>query len=686
MPDFSPAQSNAPPMPPLERDRAAARASELRELLHRYNYEYHVLDSPSVSDAEFDASLRELQALETAFPDLRTPDSPTQRVGGAPSSAFAPYPHSIPMLSLGNAFGRDELGAWHERVRKLLEREPSGYVAELKIDGLAISLRYRDGAFESGGTRGDGTIGEDVTANLRTVRSIPLRLRGAPPRLLEVRGEVYMRRSDFGKMNERRAASGEPTFANPRNASAGALRQLDPQVTATRPLRFFAYAIGECDPPLPAATQWELLRAFETLGLPVNRETKRFADYEAVVEFCESWESKRTALDYGIDGVVVKVDAFAEARTLGYVGKDPRWAIAFKYAPEEATTKLLSIEVNVGRTGSLNPYAVLEPVFVGGVTVSTATLHNEDYIRSKDIREGDVVIVRRAGEVIPEIVAPVLAAREGRELPEYSLPTHCPSCGTRAVRAPGEAMSYCDNAACPSQRRERLTHFASRGAMDIEGLGYRFSAALVDAGLVEDVGDVYSLTAERLLTLPRTGEKLVANLLTNIERSKARPFERVLYALGIRFVGGQNAQILASEFGDIDALAAATEGQLEEIEQIGPRIASSVVGFFREARNRAVIEKLRKAGVTLRGAKRPRAAAAAGPLTGKTFVLTGTLPNLTREQATELIANAGGKVSGSVSSKTDYVVAGESAGTKLAKAEKLGVAVIDETGLRRLFR
>ena len=672
-------------MPQVERDRAAARATELRELLHRYNYEYHVLDSPSVSDADFDARLRELQSLEAAFPDLRTPDSPTQRVGGAPSGAFAPYPHSVPMLSLGNAFGREEFGAWHQRVRKLLGREPSGYVAELKIDGLAISLRYRNGIFESGGTRGDGSIGEDVTANLRTVRSLPLRLRDAAPRLLEVRGEVYMRRSDFEKMNERRIAAGEPAFANPRNASAGSLRQLDPQVTATRPLRFFAYAIGESDPPLPVATQWELLRALDGLGLPVNREAKRFDEYEAVVAFCESWESKRAGLDYGIDGVVVKVDSLEEQRTLGFVGKDPRWAIAFKYAPEEATTKLLSIEVNVGRTGSLNPYAVLEPVVVGGVTVSTATLHNEDYVRSKDIREGDVVIVRRAGEVIPEIVGPVIAERKGKRLREYSLPTRCPACGTPVVRVEGEAMTYCENAACPAQRKERLVHFASRGAMDIEGLGYHFSRALVEAGLVEDVGDVSSLTSDGLLTLPRTGEKLVANLLRNVELSKRRPFERVLYALGIRFVGAQNAQILASEFGDIDALMAATSEQLEEVEQIGPRIAASVVAFFHEPRNRSVIEKLRRAGVTLRGPKRTRAAAAVGPLSGKTFVLTGTLPNLSREEATERIVAAGGKISGSVSSKTDYVVAGESPGSKRAKAEKLGVTIIDESGLKKLL-
>jgi DNA ligase (NAD+) len=661
----------------------AARAAELRELLDRYNDEYFVRDAPSVSDAKYDALMRELRALEESHPELRVPESPTQRAGAKASSSFAPYPHGVPMLSLGNAFGEDELIAWHTRLRKLVDDEPVAFTGELKIDGLAVSLRYRDGVFESGATRGDGIVGEDVTANLRTVRSIPLRLRGSAPRLLEVRGEVYMRRSDFDRLNERRVAEGEAPFANPRNSAAGSLRQIDPAATSQRPLRFYAYGVGASEPALSVGTQWELLRRLEELGFPVNGESRRFDSFEAVAVFCRTWEQKRSSLDYGTDGVVVKVDSLGQQRELGAVGREPRWAIAYKYPPEEVTTKLLSIEVNVGRTGSVNPYAMLEPVQVGGVTVSTATLHNEGYVHAKDIRVGDVVTVRRAGEVIPEIVGPLVAARGDKRLPVYHLPTDCPVCGTPIQRAEGEAMAYCPNAVCPAQIIERLSHFASRGAMDIEGLGYKICAALVTAGLVHDVGDLYSLTAQQLLTLPRTGDKLVTNLLANIEGSKTRPFARVLYALGIRFVGAQNAQLLADATGDINVLAAMSAEELESIEQIGPTIAESVASFFAQPQNRDVIEKLRRGGVNMRGERRVQSTT--GPLAGKTFVLTGTLPALSREDATALIVAAGGKVSGSVSKKTDYVVAGESAGTKLAKAESLGVKIIDEAGLRALL-
>jgi DNA ligase (NAD+) len=662
---------------------AAKRASELRDLLQRHSYEYHVLDSPTIEDAEYDRLLRELQQIEERHPELQTPDSPTQRVGAVPSTAFAPYPHTVPMLSLGNAFGADELRAWHQRISRYLDNEPVAFVAELKIDGLAISLRYESGVFASGGTRGDGSVGEEVSANLRTVRSIPLRLRGKPPSLLEVRGEVFMRRSDFDAMNERRVAEGAPPFVNPRNAAAGAVRQLDPRITATRPLRFFAYALGRCEPQLSARTQWELLEALHDLGFPVNDKRKRFEDFDELVAYCEEWEEKRASLDFGIDGIVVKIDSLEQQRRLGFVGKDPRWAIAFKYQPEEARTKLKSIEVNVGRTGSINPYAVLEPVHVGGVTVSSATLHNEDYIKEKDIRPGDVVIVRRAGEVIPEIVGPVIAERAGKRLAQWKMPEKCPVCGSPIHRAPGEAMAYCTNASCPAQLKESLRHFASRGAMDIEGLGDRFSEILVDAALVKDVADVYGLSADKVLALPRTGDKLVANLLRNIEVSKKRPFWRLLNALGIRFVGSQTAQVLASEFAGIEALASASAEELQEVEQIGPVVADSIATYFAQRQNAKVIEKLRAAGVNMRGEPKKRTAAA-GKLSGKTFVLTGTLPNLTREEATALIASAGGKVSGSVSSKTDYVVAGDSAGSKLAKAEQLGVKVIDEAGLRKL--
>lgn len=662
---------------------AEERVAQLRELLERYNEEYYVRDSPSVSDAEYDALLRELRELEDAHPELRTPDSPTQRVGAKPSAAFAPYEHRVPMLSLGNAFGDEELRAWHARLIKQLDAEPAAFTVELKIDGLAVSLRYRDGLFESGATRGDGVVGEDVSSNLRTVRSIPLRLRGEAPALLEVRGEVYMRRSDFERLNERRVADGEPPFANPRNSAAGSLRQVDPAATTQRPLRFFAYGAGWSDPGWQVASQWDLLRALDSFGFPVNKEARRFESFDDVLRFCREWEHKRAELDYGTDGVVVKVDSLAQQRALGSVGREPRWAVAYKYPPEEVTTKLLSIEVNVGRTGSVNPYAVLQPVNVSGVTVSMATLHNEDYVRKKDIRAGDIVTVRRAGEVIPEIVGPVVAARGDRQLPEFRLPATCPVCGTPIVRAEGEAMAYCPNSVCPAQVIERLNHFASRGAMDIEGLGDRMSRALVEAGFVHDVGDVYALRADRLLTLPRTGEKLVANLLGNIERSKRRPFARVLYALGIRFVGFQNAQLIADEIGNMHRLETMSEAELQAIEQIGPRIAASVVNFFAQPANRKVVEKLRAAGVTLRG--QVKAHVTGGPLAGKTFVLTGTLPALTREQASELIVAAGGKVAASVSKKTDYVVAGEAAGSKLAKAESLGVKILDEAGLRALL-
>jgi DNA ligase (NAD+) len=661
--------------------KAAARAAELRELLDRYNYEYHVLDAPTISDAQWDALFRELVNLEEQHPELRTPDSPTQRVGAAPSPAFGEYRHVVPMLSLGNAFGEEELRQWNERLTRLLGGPPQAYVAELKIDGLAIALRYESGAFVSGGTRGDGSVGENITPNLRTIRSIPLRLSGKPPDVLEVRGEVYMRRGDFDRMNERRIVEGEAAFANPRNAAAGAVRQLDPRITASRPLRFFAYGLGEAKPGLHAKTQWELLEQFHAFGFPVNREAKRFEDFEALVAFCESWDTKRGTIDYGIDGVVVKIDSLDQQRKLGFVGRDPRWAIAFKYQPEEAQTRLLSIEVNVGRTGSVNPYAVLEPVQVGGVTVSTATLHNQDYVRAKDIRVGDMVIVRRAGEVIPEIVRPVIEARKGRRLPEYELPKKCPACGADVFRPEGEAMAYCTNGSCPAQFKERLVHFAA--VMDIEGLGYKFCEALVTSGLVHDVADLYYLTDEQLQSLPRTGEKSAANLLRNIEVSKSRPFWRVLYALGIRFVGSQNAQLLANAFPSIDELANASVETLQSTEQIGPRIAQSIVEYFDQKPNRLVIEKLQRAGVTLHeiAAVRPTAD---GPLRGLTFVLTGTLPTLSREDATALIAGAGGKVSGSVSKKTDYVVAGDAAGSKLAKAEQFGVKIIDEAELKKL--
>lgn len=661
-----------------------ARAAELRAQIEDANYRYHVLDAPTISDAAYDKLMRELILLEEAYPQVRTADSPTQRVGAPPAEGFAPYPHAKPMLSLANAFDGDELRAWDERVRKLAGEATVSYVCELKIDGLAISLRYDRGSFLRGGTRGDGNVGEDVTPNLRTIRSIPLSLRipATQVRHIDVRGEVYLRKSDFNAMNEKREAAGQPPFANPRNAAAGAIRQLDPRATAERRLSFFAYAVGECDVDDAPTTQSGLHAYLHTLGFATNPNVVSVPGIDEVIAFVDRWERERDDLDYEIDGVVVKVDDLALQERLGSVGKDPRWAIAYKFRAREATTRLLDIGVNVGRTGTLNPYAILEPVQIGGVTVKFATLHNEEDIHRKDVRIGDLVVVRRAGDVIPEVVGPVLSARHGH-LHQYALPTECPVCGAAVDHPEGEVMVRCTNATCPAQRRERVRHFCSRGAMDIEGVGDVLSAVLVDAGLVEDVSDLYRLDADRLATLPRMGEKTIANLLANIEGSKNRGLARVLFGLGIRMVGAQNAALLAGDFGSIDALAQASEEQLSASEGIGPQIAASVVLFFRQHQNRAMIERLRSAGVDLTAPLRPREAV--GPLVGKTFVLTGTLPNLTREQASERIVAAGGKVSGSVSKKTAYVVAGDEAGSKLTKAESLGIPIIDEAALLQLL-
>jgi DNA ligase (NAD+) len=662
--------------------RAAERVAALRKQLDDANYRYHVLDDPQLSDADYDALLRELIDLEEANPKLRSPDSPTVRVGSLPSGAFAPYVHGKPMLSLGNAFDAGELRAFDERVRKLAGGAPVAYTCELKIDGLAISLHYENNAFVRGGTRGDGTTGEDVTDNLRTVRSIPLRLRGTGVRTIDVRGEVYFKRSDFDALNARREAAGQPLFANPRNTAAGALRQLDSRLTAERRLSFFAYAVGDVDADRFPATQFELLAFLRAAGFATNPHVEHAATIDDVIAFTERWDGGRDALDYEIDGIVIKVDGLALQEKLGNAGKDPRWAIAYKFRAREATTRLVRIGINVGRTGTLNPYAELEPVQIGGTTVRMATLHNEDHIRRQDIREGDVVVVRRAGDVIPQVVGPVLAERK-RKLKEFAMPSHCPVCGFAVDHPEGEAMARCTNATCPAQRRERVRHFCSRGAMDIEGVGDVLAFALVDAGLIEDVSGLYSLTAERLATLPRMGDKTIANVLANIAASKSRGLARLLFGLGIRMVGSQNAAILAGDYGTIDALMAASEAELVTSEGIGAQIAASVVLFFEQEANRALIERLRAAGLELTAPKRERVSA--GPLAGKTLVLTGTLPNLTREEASEMIVNAGGKVTSAVSKKTTYVVAGEEAGSKLTKAESLGVEIIDEDGLRALL-
>jgi DNA ligase (NAD+) len=671
---------------PKRKTDDAARVKALRAEIEEANYRYHVLDDPQISDQDYDALLRELLDLELAHPELATPDSPTQRVGGTPSGGFPPYAHARPMLSLANAFDEAELRAFDARVKKLGGIDGDvAYTCELKIDGLAVSLRYDGGKLTEGGTRGDGTVGENVTSNLRTIKSIPLalRARGVPtPRHVDVRGEAYLRKSDFERLNAARESRGEARFANPRNTAAGGIRQLDPKMTAERALSFYAYAVGEIDTDAPPASQHELLKYLGALGFRVNEHAHAVGSIDDVIAYVQRWEDKRDELDYEIDGVVIKVDDLALQAKLGSSGKDPRWAIAFKFRARAAQTKLLDIVVSVGRTGVLNPNAVLEPVQIGGTTVSNATLHNQDYIRSNDIRIGDVVTVIRAGDVIPRVVGPVLELREG-DLPEYTLPSTCPVCGADVDHPAGEPMARCTNASCPAQLVERVRHFCSRGAMDIEGVGDQLSAALTDSGLVKDVGDIYHLDLPALLTLPRMAEKSASNVLAAIEGSKRRGLARLLSGLGIRFVGSQNAAILAGDFGTIDALAAATEEELLRSEGIGVEIARSVVLFFAQEPNRAMIARLKEAGVDVTAPLRPREPV--GVLAGKNLVLTGTLPNLTRDEASELIVAAGGKVTSSVSKKTDYVVAGEEAGSKLAKAEQLGIPVLDEAGLRALL-
>lgn len=584
------------------------------------------------------------------------------------------------MLSLSNAFDADELRAFDARVRKLAGAEVR-YVAELKIDGLAISLQYENGKLLRGGTRGDGQTGEDVTSNLRTVSSIPLRLRGKVPEFLEARGEVYLRKSDFEKLNAARERAGQPAFANPRNAASGGVRQLDPKLTAARKLSFFGYAVGNIENVPHISGQFQALAFLRDAGFPVNPNVALCETIEDVIAYCTQWETRRDELDYEIDGVVIKVDDLATQMRLGSSGKDPRWATAYKFKAREARTKLLDIVITVGRTGTLNPNAVLEPVQIGGVTVRNATLHNAEYIRANDIRVGDTVVVVRAGDVIPRVVGPVLSQRKGKPR-RFEMPDRCPVCGADVDHPEGEAMSRCTNAACPAQVLERVRHFCSRGAMDIEGIGDVMAAQLTELGLVETIADIYRLGAEDLASVPRTGEKTVSNLLRNIEESKKRGLARLLSGLGIRFVGTQNAQILAGDFGTMDALAHASYDDLVRSEGIGPEVAKSVQLFFAQEANREMIAALAACGVDMAAPKRDRAQD--GALSGKTFVLTGTLAGLTREQATELIQHAGGKVTGSVSKKTDYVVAGADPGSKYDKAQQLGIPILDEDGLRAL--
>jgi DNA ligase (NAD+) len=657
--------------------REAQRAAELRSEIERANHEYHALDAPTLTDPEYDGLMRELRALEARHPELRTPDSPTLRVGAEPASRLEKTPHLAPMLSLDNAFGPEELEAWETRNARIAsEVREGGYVAEPKMDGLAVALTYEDGVLSKGATRGNGTIGENVTANLRTIREIPLRLRsdGAPvPQRMEVRGEVFMSLSGFEALNARRAAAGQSTFANPRNSAAGGLRQLDPKNTADRPLRFTAFAV-QLDPAgtgdLPVRTQVELLELLARWGLPVNALHRRCADLEEVEAYVRDLESRRAELDYEIDGAVIKVDALRLHPELGIVGgREPRWAIAYKFAPTLATTRLLSIEVNVGRTGSLNPYAVLEPVEIGGATVKLATLHNEEDIRRKDLRVGDRVVVKRAGEVIPQVVAPVLDEGAPRAEP-FSMPDQCPVCGTPVERPLEEVMTYCPNGACPARIYWGVVHFASVGAMDIRGLGEQTCRQLLEVGLVHDVADLYFLNVEDLLALEGLQQKSAENLVQGIAASRERGLARLLYALGVRHVGATAAQLLARAFGDVDRLMTASREELAAVHGIGDTTAGALQSYLAEPSNRAVIEKLRLAGVDL---TESAAAPSRGPFSGMTFVVTGTLPALSRKEASSLIENAGGRVTGSVTRSTDVLVVGDDAGSKLTKARELGI-------------
>jgi DNA ligase (NAD+) len=657
--------------------KAKQRIAELRETINHHNYRYYVLDSPEISDAEYDELTKELRQLEAEHPELVTPDSPTQRIGAPPVEAFGVVEHPQPLLSLANAFSYEELAAWHKRVSNLLGGRQFDLVCEPKIDGLAVALTYVDGLFATGATRGDGYRGEDITQNLKTIRSIPLSVpREAPPRF-EVRGEVYLPKAGFKKLNEERAKEELPLFANPRNAAAGSVRQLDSGITARRPLDIFIYGLGWAEGKVVPDTHWEIMQYLKSLGFKINPNIALRHSLDEAEKYHQSWVESREKIAYEVDGIVVKVNSIALQQELGTVAHEPRWAIAYKFPSVQGTTKLIDIGINVGRTGSLNPYAVLEPVRVGGVVISSAALHNEEDIHRKDIRIGDWVVIQRAGEVIPEIVEPIVSRRTGQER-IFHMPSRCPVCGSEVIKPEGEAMHRCTNAACPSQALERIKHFVSRGAMDIDGVGEKLCQALFEAGLIKDAADLYYLTREQLLGLERMADKSASNVLNSIEKSKDRPLARVIFALGITHVGDQYAERLAENFHSIDALARASEEDLRSIRPIGPKIAESIVAFFRQKGNRQIIEKLRKAGVRLEREKVGEELISSLPLAGLEFALTGKLESFSRPEAEAKIKALGGKAGSDVTKKTSYVVVGADPGSKLAKAEKLGTKTLSE--------
>jgi DNA ligase (NAD+) len=664
-----------------------ARVAELRDALRHHAHLYYVLDDPEIGDDRYDRLLDELRRIEAEHPRLITPDSPTQRVGGEPVGRLEKVTHLEPMLSLGNVRSEEELKAWVERMRNHLAREGIAnpgfsYVVEPKIDGLAISLVYRDGVLQRGATRGNGEIGEDVTHNLRTIGAIPLRIEGAPP-LLEVRGEVYMSLKDFAALNERRAEAGESTFMNPRNSAAGTIRQLDPADARQRPLSIWCYQVGVTDGSLSFTAHSQALTWLKEHGFRVNPDVKRLDGEDEVIAQCLQWQERRGELDFEIDGVVVKVDALALQRRLGTVGRDPRWAVAWKFPPTTAVTRLEKVMWNVGKFGDMRPYAVLAPVEVGGVTIKLATLHNEEDLRRKDIRAGEDVIVLRAGDVIPQVVSPAphVVEQKGRP-PRSRPPARCPFCRTKTVKAKDAVFTKCPNRDCPARAWQLLKHFVSQGAMDIEGLGEKQVALLQQHGLVRTAADFYKLTAEQLIALEGFGELSAQNLIAAIDASKERPFARVLFALGIEEVGEVTGRNLAMRFRDIDALMAASVEEIAQTAGVGEKMARAISEQLADERMRALVADLRAVGLRFREEGPPPSE---GPLADKTVVLTGTLPELSRERATELIMAAGGRVTGSVSKKTDYLVAGESPGSKLQKAERLGVAVLDEAGLRAVL-
>jgi DNA ligase (NAD+) len=665
-------------------NKGKQRIEKLRGTINHHNYRYYVLDSPEISDAEYDELMKELRQLEAEHPELVTPDSPTERIGAPPVEAFGVVEHPQPLLSLANAFSYEELAAWHRRVSNLLGGRQFDLVCEPKIDGLAVALTYVDGLLVTGATRGDGYRGENITRNLRTIRSIPLSVpREAPPRF-EVRGEVYLPKAGFKKLNEERAKEELPLFANPRNAAAGSVRQLDSGITARRPLDIFIYGLGWAEGKTVPDTHWEIMQYLKSLGFKINPNIALRRSLDEAEKYHQSWVETREKFPYEADGIVVKVNSITLQQELGTVAHEPRWAIAYKFPAIQGTTKLIDIGINVGRTGSLNPYAILEPVRVGGVVISSAALHNEEDIHRKDIRIGDWVVIQRAGEVIPEIVEPIVSRRTGKEK-IFHMPGRCPVCGSEVIKPEGEAMHRCTNAACPSQALERIKHFVSRGAMDIDGVGDKLCQALFEAGLIKDAADLYYLTREQLLTLERMADKSASNVLNSIAESKDRPLARVIFALGITHVGAQYAELLAEHFDSIADLAKAGEEDLLSIPSIGPRIAETIVAFFRQERNRKIIEKLRKAGVRLEREKVKEAQPQELPLAGLEFVLTGKLESLSRSEAEAKIKALGGKAGSDVTRKTSYVVVGTDPGSKRDKAEKLGIEMLSEAEFLELL-